>query len=114
MKVSQTSGESSIPASGAASLHSFYSGDPSTAKKSEESNESNPTQPSVQNMVTAAIVYAEVTRGRGGKAQQRKSDKSSASSRKSVGKSVKSVGSMFSDSEAYSTSNEGDASEFDC
>lgn len=114
VKVSQTSGESSIPASGAASLHSFYSGDPSTAKKSEESNESNPTQPSVQNMVTAAIAYAEVTRGRGGKAQQRKSDKSSASSRKSVGKSVKSVGSMFSDSEAYSTSNEGDASEFDC
>jgi len=121
-RASQTSGadassalESSAVESGA-SLHSFYSGDPSTGKKSvNDSVESNPTQPSVQDMVTAAIAYAEETRGRGGGGgttpQATKSEKSfgSASGKKS---GAKSVGSMFSDSlEEYSV---GDGSEFDC
>ncbi len=105
----RASGTSSALDSGvvsAASLHSFYSGDaPSEGKESNASPESQPTQPSVQDMVSAALAYAEETRQQ----QKQRSEKSQASSGKHA---AKSVGSMFSDSDAYS---EGDErSEFDC
>lgn len=102
LRASRTSNTSSAVDSGvlsAASLHSFYSGDaPSEGK---ESNGSIPTQPSVQDMVSAALAYAEETRQQ----QKQKSEKSQASSAKNLSKSV---GSMFSDSEAYSEADERD------
>jgi hypothetical protein len=73
-----------------ASLHSFYSGD-----DGKKSLESKGTQPSVQDMVSAALAYAEETRQQ----QRLKSEKSQSSS-----KHTKSVGSMFSDSDAGSYS----------
>lgn len=118
---SQTSSGSSAILSGA-SLHSFYSGDPSKSnssnagfppkkKKSEsegfnDSLESNPTNtPSVEDMVSAAIAYAEKSRG------VRKSANSSGKESNGKSPSRSSVGSMFSDSEAYS---EASGSDFDC
>jgi hypothetical protein len=119
LRESQTSGGSSALLSGA-SLHSFYSGDPSNPsnagfppkkKKSEregfnDSLESNPTNtPSVEDMVSAAIAYAEKSRG------VRKSANSSGKESNGKSPSRSSVGSMFSDSEAYS---EASGSDFDC
>lgn len=119
LRESQTSGGSSAILSGA-SLHSFYSGDmsnPSNAglppkkKKSEsegfnDSLESNPTNtPSVEDMVSAAIAYAEKNRG------VRESANSSGKESNGKSPSRSSVGSMFSDSEAYS---EASGSDFDC
>ena len=119
LRESQTSGGSSAILSGA-SLHSFYSGDPSNPsnagfppkkKKSEsegfnDSLESNPTNtPSVEDMVSAAIAYAEKSRG------VRKSANSSGKESNGKSPSRSSVGSMFSDSEAYS---EASGSDFDC
>lgn len=82
-----------------ASLHSFYSGD-----DGKKSLESKGTQPSVQDMVSAALAYAEETRQQ----QRQKSEKSQASS-----KHTKSVGSMFSDSDAGSYSAD-EKNEFKC
>lgn len=82
-----------------ASLHSFYSGD-----DGKKSLESKGTQPSVQDMVSAALAYAEETRLQ----QRQKSEKSQSSS-----KHTKSVGSMFSDSDAGSYSAD-EKDEFKC
>ena len=122
IRESQTSGASSGLGSAAvsgASLHSFYSGDKPNEKTSQEdlgdSIRSNPTLPSVADMVSAALAYAEESRGRGRGAAQKpateKSEKSQSSSKHSS-KHTKSVGSMFSDSDYDSEADE--KSEFDC
>ena len=82
-----------------ASLHSFYSGD-----DGKKSLESKGTQPSVADMVSAALAYAEETRQQ----QRQRSEKSQSSS-----KHTKSVGSMFSDSDAYSEEAD-EKNEFKC
>jgi len=125
IRASQTSGASSgfgsavgSAAVSGASLHSFYSGDKPNEKTSQEdlgdSIRSNPTIPSVADMVSAALAYAEESRGRGRGAAQKPAEKSekSQSSSKHSSKHTKSVGSMFSDSDYDSGADE--KSEFDC